>query len=74
MDTPPSQARSLELGSWVGERRLYQLFLFLTASRMVLPKILVLTAPTPRSQREAARGAGRLLVLRSPMMLNTGGP
>ena len=31
------------LGSWVGARRLLYHFLFLTASRVVLPKILVLT-------------------------------
>ena len=30
------------LGSWVGGRRLFHLYLILTASRMVLPKILVL--------------------------------
>ena len=30
------------LGSWVGVRRLFRHSLFLTASRMVLPKILVL--------------------------------
>ena len=34
------------LGSWVGVRRLFHRSLFLTASRMVLPKILVLTART----------------------------
>ena len=32
------------LGSWVGERRLFHHYLFLSASRVVLPKILVLTA------------------------------
>ena len=32
------------LGSWVGVRRLFQHSLFLTAYRMVLPKILVLTS------------------------------
>ena len=37
------QASTQVLGSWVGVRRLLHLSLFLTASRMVLPKILVLT-------------------------------
>ena len=35
--------RGSVLGSWVGVRRPFHLFLFLFASRMVLPKILVLT-------------------------------
>ena len=37
-----SPSRSV-LGSWVGARRLSHLSVLLTASRMVLPKILVLT-------------------------------
>ena len=37
-----NQVRSV-LGSWVGVRRLSHISLFLPASRMVLPKILVLT-------------------------------
>ena len=32
------------LGSWVGARRLFHIPVFLTASRVVLPKILVLDA------------------------------
>ena len=42
MSTMSSCRRSV-LGSWVGVRRLFHLSFFLTASRMVLPKILVLT-------------------------------
>ena len=45
----PLSRRSV-LGSWVGVRRLFHLSVFLTASRIVLPKILVLTrCPIPRS-------------------------
>ena len=41
----------LVLGSWVGVRRLSHLSFFPTASRVVLPKILVLTcAPVPNLQ------------------------
>ena len=41
-----ARARSV-LGYWVGVRRLSHLFLFLTAYRMVLPKILALTLFPP---------------------------
>ena len=44
------QLRDIEcqsvLGSWVCVQRLFHVFLFLTASRMVLPKILVLKGQT----------------------------
>ena len=43
---PPSPFRLLlvvVLGSWVGARRRFRLSLFLTVSRVALPKILVLT-------------------------------
>ena len=38
------------LGSWVGARRPVRLSLFLAAPRVVLPKILVLTAPSRHRQ------------------------
>ena len=40
-DRGPERTQSV-LGSWVCVRHLFHVFLFLTASRMVLPKILVL--------------------------------
>ena len=44
-DPQKSKVRtSSVLGYWVGARRLFHLSVFLSASRMVLPKILVLTA------------------------------
>ena len=56
---PPHPAAAPVLGSWVGVQRRFHLSLFLTASRMVLPKILVLTSTRrgPAPHRRVARQA-----------------
>ena len=48
----------LVLGSWVGVRCPFHLSLFLTASRVVLPKILVLTTQSSRVRISGLGGGG----------------
>ena len=52
------------LGSWVGVRRIFHLSLFLTASRMVLPKILVLTCKGLWRRHRRARPRLRVCTVR----------